>query len=213
MRTITDTLRGYVTNDVIVYDALHRGVLNLRAYAREIRPNIEEDRGEKVDLATLAVALSRIEKEIQTETPLMPPIKLRDLTIQTPLCEVTYLKDLIIATELEKLSSKLRSDSKDFVVVTQGFREVTIIAPSRHEDYIRDSIALKPIYTQNDLCAVTVHFSEEYLDVPNFIYVVLAQLAVHKVNIIEVVSTATELSLIVDKDDIETVNSDLRKFL
>lgn len=213
MKTITDHVRQHVANDLIIYDALYRGVLNLRAYARQIRSDIELARGEKVDIATLAVALSRIEKEIQKDSPLMPAIKLRDLTIQTPLCEVTYLKDLIVTDHLERLSTSLRTDSKDFVVVTQGFREVTIIAPSRHEAHITSSILAEPIYKKRDLCAVTVHFSEEYLDVPNFIYIVLAQLAVHKVNIIEVVSTTTELSLIVDKDDIQTVNDNLRKFL
>jgi aspartokinase len=213
MQTITNHLREHVRNDLVIYEAMQRGVLNLRAYARTIRKDIEAQRLEKVDVATLAVGLSRIEKEIQLTDPLSPPIKIRDLTTQSPLCEVTYLKDAVVASQLEQLSSQLRKDSKDFVVVTQGFREVTIVAPSRYKQSILDYIEATSTYQKDDLCAATVHFAESYLDVPNFIYVVLARLAVHKVNIIEIVSTTTELSLIIQKDDMETVNNSLQKLL
>jgi aspartokinase len=213
MKTITEHLREIVGDDLVVYDSLQRGVLNLRSYARSIRHELELRRQEKVDVATMAVALSRIEKQIQRSDPLTPLIKIRDLTTQSPLCEVTYPKDTLVASDLEQLSGQLRKDSKDFVVVTQGFREVTIVAPSRHKQFILESVQATSTYQKDDLCAATVHFADEYLEVPNFIYVVLARLAVNKVNIIEIVSTTTELSLIIQKEDMETVNTSLQKLL
>ena len=213
MKTTTDHIRDYVGGDLIAYEALQAGTLNLRAYARTIKSSIEDERHEKVDVATMAVALSRIEIELQAKDPITPRLQLDDITTQAPLCEITYAKDQVSPREVEQFSLSLRRDSKDFVVVTQGFREVTIIMPSRHLNQAHQTITAQPAYTEENLCAITVHFTAEYLRVPNIIYALLAQLAVHRVNITEIVSTSTELSVITDKDSAEIVNRALQKFL
>ncbi len=111
------------------------------------------------------------------------------------------------------MSALLRTDEKDFVVITQGFREVMIIAPSRHKKDVTEILGAYPAFTQNKLFAATVHFSIDYLRVPNIVYALLTSLAVRQVNFVEIVSTATELSIIVGEDDIEIVTQSLQKFL
>lgn len=213
MKTITDFIRDHVQTDLVAHNSLQSGVLNLRAYARVIRPQIELQRQEKIDIATMAVALSRIEKEIQQKPGLLPDFSIIDMTLQAPLCDITYRKDRVSQPELTELSKLLRGDNKEFVTITQSFREITVIAPARYRCQIEQLVAASPIYAQTDLFAATIHFSVDYLEVSNVVYSLLASIAVYNVNLIEIVSTASELSLIIQKDDVENVTAALHKFL
>jgi hypothetical protein len=60
---------------------------------------------------------------------------------------------------------------------------------------------------------ITVRFSKEYLPVPNVLYTLQAALAVHKINFTEVISTYTEFSFIIDKENLEIATRALQKFL
>lgn len=213
MKTITDHIRDHIAGDLVAYEALQRGVLNLRAYGRSVKAAIEADRLEKTDLGTLTVALSRLQKELQAKPPLTPPLVLNDLTLQTPLCDITYAKHGVTKAELETVATLVRTDNKDFSAITQAYREVTIIAPSRLRGQVEQAIKSRPEYVQDELFAATVHFSIDYLRVPNIIYALLASLAAREVNIIEVISTGTELSVIIAKDNVDTVTRALQQFL
>lgn len=213
MKTIAEHVREHITSDLVAYEALQRGILNLTAYGRGVKKAIEAERLEKTDLGTLTVALSRLRGEIQAKPPLTPKLALKDLTLQAPLCDITYAKHAVSDAELEAVSKLIRSDSKDFTAITQAYREVTIIAPSRLRAQVEQTIKRRPDYVQDGLFAASVHFSIGYLQVPNVIYALLASLAAHQVNIVEVISTGTELSIIITKDDVDTATQALQQFL
>lgn len=214
MQTITDIIRGQIAEDGVAQEALRRGLLNLRAYARSIRGQVEAARGEKVDIATMAVALSRVEKEAIGKTGiLVEGLKVDDLIVRSPLVDVTFSKNDVTTRELERMTAELNDDSENFIAVNQGNREVTIIVPARHEDTILDAVDALPTYVHKDLSAVTVHFSIDYMRTPNVMYTLINSVATRKVNLIELVSTLTELSFIVERQYVETVTKALQQFL
>lgn len=213
MQTIIDYIRAELSNDLAAQEALRRGVLNLRAYGRSIRAKVEASRGEKVDVATLAVALSRLEKKAKTEAGLIPNVKLDDLTVRAPLVDITYPRSTVTTRELERIASSLHNDSENFIAVNQADREITIIVPARYETTVTDAIDAAPTYVQDDLYAVTVHFPVSYMPVPNVIYTLVAAVAAHQINLIELISTLTELSFVVEKDNVDTVTRALQRFL
>ena len=58
----------------------------------------------------------------------------------------------------------------------------------------------------DNLSAITVRFIEkDYIEVPNMIYTLVSALAVKHINLIEIVSTFTEISFIVSQQDIKRV--------
>ncbi|MDP2586682.1 MAG: hypothetical protein Q8P32_02830, partial [Candidatus Komeilibacteria bacterium] len=48
----------------------------------------------------------------------------------------------------------------------------------------------------------TVKFPEEFINLPNMLFAIEKRLAVKKINIIELVSTYTELTFVIDKKDV-----------
>ncbi len=214
MQTITDHIRAQLDNDLTAQEAMRRGILNLRAYGRSIRPAVEQARGEKVDVGTLAVSLSRLEKQAKARaTALISDLQLNDLTVRAPLVDITYSRNDVTTRDLEQIARQLSNDRENFIAVTQGNREVTIIVPARHEDIVTSAVDATPIYVRDDLFAVTVHFPITYMPVPNVIYTLVASVAAHRVNLIEIISTLTELSFVIEKENVDTVTKALQQYL
>ncbi len=213
MQTITDLIKTRLAGDLTAQDALQRGVLNLRAYGRSIRADVEASRGEKVDVATLAVSLSRLEKEAKKQPAAIPDLHINDLTVRAPLVDITYPRSTVTTRELEHITRGLHDDSENFIAVTQGNREITIIVPARYESTVTNAVDEPPTFIQDNLYAVTVHFPVSYMTVPNVVYRLVASVASYKVNLIEIISTLTELSFVVEKDNVETVTKALQQFL
>jgi hypothetical protein len=132
------------------------------------------------------------------------------MSIKSPLCELTYDRLNEVSRSLAKLGSKYAGNG--FFTVTQGIGEVTVIAAQKDKQLIQESISIKPKGQYDNLGAVTVRFVEQdYIEVPNMIYTLVSALATKRINLIELVSTYTEISFIVRQNDLNSVVDTFRE--
>lgn len=213
MKTITDTARSILLEDDIVLQTVHSGLLNLSAYAEKIIPMIEKKTFKKVKKGTVVVALTRIAKEITGSANLRPQIILDDLSIKSPLCDISFNKTESSRKKLMNLYQSIEVDEHAFFTVTQSMSEITIVAPQSLLDTILSHFNEEPKAIYRDRIGITVRFSKEYLPIPNVLYTLQAALAVHKINFTEVISTYTEFSFIINKENLEIAIQALQKFL
>ncbi|MEN9327510.1 MAG: hypothetical protein RI947_318 [Candidatus Parcubacteria bacterium] len=202
MIKISDAVQEIVDHDGFVQEAIHQGILNISAYAKIIHPLVEDKTMKPVLRGTIVVALSRLIKHKSIFTPLLPHIQISNLSVKSSLCEVTYEKTERNQEKLSVLETSIIS-KEEFFAVTEGSSEITIICPANVRTLLLKHFDIKPKAEYADLVAVTVRFSPEYLELPNAIYTLVNALAVKHINIIEVVSTYTELSFIIFKRDME----------
>lgn len=59
----------------------------------------------------------------------------------------------------------------------------------------------KPLFQNHAVASIGISFSEDYIQIPGFIAAVLLQLTVQQINLIEIASTFTELTLYVDQEN------------
>ncbi|PIR61424.1 MAG: hypothetical protein COU66_03815 [Candidatus Pacebacteria bacterium CG10_big_fil_rev_8_21_14_0_10_44_11] len=213
MITITDATRSILLEDDIAFQAMHSGLLNLSAYAKKILPTIEEKTFKEVKKGTIVVALTRISEELNGSANLRPQVTLNDLSIKSPLCDVSFNKTESTRKKLASLYQSIELDENAFFTVTQSKSEITIVAPQSLLDDILSHFDEEPKAVYRDQVGITVRFSKEYLPVPNVLYTLQAALAVHKINFTEVISTYTEFSFIIDKENLEIATRALQKFL
>lgn len=213
MLTVTDATRLILLEDDVALQAAQSGILNFSAYAQQILPLIEERTMKLVKHGTVVVALTRIAEQLQNINKLRPEVELDDLSIRSPLCDITYSKSVVNMQRLTTLPQALNVSEHDFFTTTQSLSEITIIAPQSFLHTIKSHFLSSPKAVFTDQAGVTVRFSQQYLATPNMLYVLLAALAVHKINFTEIISSYTELSFIVEKKDLEIVMQVLQKFL
>ena len=184
--------------------------MNLSAYAKQIQPQIEKKLYKKVAMGSIVVALSRIGEKVKKIPPLKPPVYIEEINIKSPLCEITYEKTAHILQKITSLDTSLAQDN--FLTITCGINEVSIVCSSKIEQLIQKHFQIKPKGFYSDLVALTVRFIEqEYLEVPNMIYSLISSFASQRINIIEIISTFSEISFVVRKKEINQALEVLKK--
>lgn len=206
MITVAKSVEEIIQADDLGLEALRAGILNLSAYAQKILPLVEEQTMKPVELGTIVVALSRISANtLEAIPPLKPDVHIQDMSIKTPLCELTFERTMANSEKLSKLPKAWFYE--EFFTVTQGLGEVTIICLATMKEKVLQHFFEKPKGIYNNLVAVTIRFKEEgYIEEPNMIFTLVSALASKRINLIEIVSTFTEISFIVrDKEMNQTV--------
>lgn len=203
MIKISEVVSDMLHSDENAMESLRAGILNLSAYAEKIRPTVEKRLYKEVRRGSIVTALSRLSSHMVQIPPLRALVHMEDISIKSPLCELSYELSQEILRNVSKLTTKYAR--KGFFTVTQGVGELTLIIPQSLKDQAVQVIAQTPKGQYDNLAAVTARFIEDqYIEVPNMIYTMVATLASRRINLIEVVSTFTEISFIVRQQDLKS---------
>lgn len=202
MIKVTDVVQDLILMDELALEALSAGLLNLSAYADKIHSQVENATFKEVQKGTIVVALSRLSKRAASKPQLKPEVKIKNLKLTSSLACTNFEKTADLQRKIAVLHP-FQVSTNDIFSVTEGLNEVTIVCSEESIDQITKSLN-SPIKSQfADLVAVTLKLPEHYAQIPNIYYVLINSLAVKRINLIEIVSTFTEISFIVKKEDME----------
>ncbi len=213
MIKISQVIEEIFKGDDIAREALKLGYLNMSAYAKKIAPQISSRLYKPVSVGSIVVSMSRIRGKFLDEPDYRPPVKIEELSLRANLSEITYEKTKEAVIAAAKLNT-LIVNPEAFFAITQGTHELTVICDSAHLDQIVNQFPAPPKGRYMDLTAITVRFIEqEYIEIPNMLFTLISALASSRINIIEIVSTYTELSFVVRNNDAQRLISALSQFL
>ncbi|RTL38028.1 MAG: hypothetical protein EKK48_22270 [Candidatus Melainabacteria bacterium] len=203
MLKVTDIVRNILFSSEPELTILSRRLLNLSAYAKRIQPEVEKRARKSVQVGSIVVALSRISQELTDEDPLLPAVKLDGIAVKSNLAEVAFNKTPSNKLKAQKLIVDKELSHADFFTVTYGASEISVFAPMTLMPSISKSFRPeKPKLLLENLAALTVQFGDEYIDTPNMYFALLRSVAVKRINIVELISTFTELTFLVRQSDL-----------
>lgn len=213
MIKISKTVEDIIKNDEVALSALENNLLNLTAYAKKIKKKVESHAKKPATGASIVIALSRFGKVLNKREDLMPKFYINDISIKAPLTEFTYEKTIQNVQKLLNHYKVLEFDSSEFFLVTQSTREITIIVEESKEHKITNIFGEGQEKAKlTNLTALWVSFDEKYVNTPNVLYALMRTLALKRINIVELVSTYTEIAFIVAQEDVEESFTVLRKY-
>lgn len=202
MLTVSDCTREIVQKSPFVQETLRNGWLNLSQYATSILPEIEQKIYKKVQLGSIITALGRIRLELEKMFEIK--LKINDICIKMPITEFNFVRRPDHFTRISQLFGDLESVENNFLNVINGNTETGIFVNSRFEQFVLNNFET-PNLVITDLAAVSIKFDSEYLENLGSIYEILRLLVWEKINLLEIISTYTELTLIVTKTDANKV--------
>lgn len=200
MKKVKDSVKSILLNSEAATDAFFNGYLNFSAYAKNIKEIVEDDTKKDVSIGNIVVTLSRINREEnsrlrKTKHEFIPDVKFSDISVKSSLVELTFDNTL-------DLRKKINLFGEDFYYFAIGLNEITIIVTSENSKYIQKKLLpAEPKVILSGLSSVTVRFSPDYMTVPNTVYAILRKLALEFINVIEIVSTYTEITIIVEHNE------------
>lgn len=211
MISVKDALNEIIQNYPFIEEGLSKGIINYSAFAREIRPLIEKRLYKGVKEGAIAMALKRISKSLSKDQSAGKLLNLTDLTVRSNLTEFTFLNSESLADKQSGLFNKLAAHKDIFCAVSQGIRETTFIANAAAAVVIEKSFSDETKVAKiNQLSSITIHLPKETVETPGIYYQILKTLAWEKINVIEVISTYTELTIVFSDKDIDKAFSVLK---
>ncbi len=186
--------------------ALIDGLINLSALARQIKPEVEERIGKKVNDSAVIMALNRLVPRLEV----MSAMKIKevvqnmgDIVVRSNLSDFTFVNTSTLYALQAKLLSEVYSLKNVFCTFSQGIYETTLVVSDSIVPKVKELFAGEQIINSNtNLSLITVRLPAENTECSGIYYYLFKELAWDNINIVEVISTADEFTIVVSDKDI-----------
>jgi len=214
MTTISESVNEIVSRKPFLEETLASGLINLSSLAREIHPEVCEKLNKDVKHGAIVMALKRLKPTINFQ--INHRVKkviglLGDIIVRSNLIDFTYRNTPSLIKAQTKLLDNISKRDDVFFTFSKGIYETTIILSDTMEDKVKMLFKdEKLIYKINNLSSITIKLPEEIAQVFGVFYHILKKLAYEGINILELVSTTHEFTVIVNDDDVDSAFSVLK---
>lgn len=212
MQKIIDVVTELFRYDDDAKNAIDKGIFSINKYARKITPLVSKILLKPVSTKTVAVSVYRLCTQLTKNRAPTPPIILQSLSLHPRLAEITYERTNEILQALSLISTTMPIIYNGFYTQTSSVSEVTIIVEDSVLPEVMAHMIVSPKFQLSHLAGITVRFNASYIGEPRLIYELTKRLSMNDINIVEVVSTASELTYIVDRYNAEKAITLLNKF-
>lgn len=203
---------GKVTEEIIgrspfLREAMTDDLINISSLARKIKPEIEEALGKEVKEGAIVMAIKRMSPGLYHRLNMKITNiigELGDFLVRSNLEDYTFENTESLRQKQADLIHLVNADSDVFYTICRGVTETTIIASQSISSKISSLLSNERLKShQTDLASITVKLPAVNSEVYGVYYYILKHLAWEGLNIVEVVSTANEFTIIVKQDHVD----------
>jgi hypothetical protein len=204
MVTVSHLVKKLVGDNPFLEEALGRQLLSNGNLAEELQPKIEKELGKRVKVSAIVMALRRYSEEIAEHRKLTKRFNYTgELLLKTSICDFTVAKSPGLLSKLKGIYSLVDFGRGDALNVILGNNEISIVINEKYSARLAKFLKGEKILNmENGLVSLTIIFTaDDFVHTPGVIFNAVRKLAWNNINIYEVVSTKTELTFILSKDD------------
>lgn len=222
MVSISEAAREIIRKKPLLEDFLSKGIINYNSLAIDIKDEIQTLVGhDKVKISSVAMALRRIGEHYRETVDNEISRKLRDFvntntTIHYDLFEITIAisEGKNISRLISRIYGTIDTRKGDFLSITKGRSEITIITNMKLRKKIHELIGGHDIKDEVlDLATLSISLPEDSLKTTGLFYYFTKALTLEGINIVELVSTYTEMQFILDEEDIHNATELIRNLI
>lgn len=213
MITVSEVVEQIIKNSFFLEEGLSKKIINLSSLARKIEAQVRKETLKEVSQEAIMMALKRLSIKIVKKQGAKNIFKkLPNMIVRSNLVEFTFANSSPSIIKLKSLFKKIDLNNKYFFTLTQGVFESAIITSQELEKNIEEKFTqVDIIHKIINLSAITISLPEENVNIPGVYYFILKCLAWEKINVIEVVSTYSEITIIFENENIDRAFSSLKK--
>jgi len=203
---------GKITEDLInrspfLREAMTDDLINISALARMLKPEIEEMVGKEVKEGAIVMAIKRMSPGLYHRlnvkiTNVMG--ELGDFLVRSNLTDFTFENSESMKVKQTELIQEINKENDSFFTICKGVTETTFIVSSQHTSKIERIFSQEKLKSNTkDLASVTVKLPQINREIYGIYYYILKHLAWEGINIVEIVSTSNEFTIVVKQDDVD----------
>jgi len=214
MVTVSRAVQKIIKQNPSLEIALAKDLLSYSKLARYLHDAVEEELGRKVKDPAIIVSLKRLREKAEKMYEPKKKFSAVEMNTSSDLMEITVVRSTKIPGIISDLNESVQVSEGSVLNIIQGNRQTTFIFSRKMENEVKDTLQGEKIVEEiKGLAQISIGFSKEMFKTPGFIVYVLKEVSWNNVNIIEIISTYTELALIVKEEDLMKAYGILRKVL
>ena len=214
MVTISQIVGKLVDERVYIQESMNKEIISFALLAKQLQPEVEEEIGKKVKKHAIEMALRRYSEQVKEKHKTVKFNYSSDIIMKTKICDIAVSRSPTLLSKLKKLYDIIDFEKGDNLNIIQGNGEVSIVTNERYkEKFLNNLKGEKILNIEQDLISLTMTFSKEFLYTPGVIFNIIRNIAWENINIFEVVSTNTEFTVILHKNDAMKAYKSLEKLI
>jgi len=211
MNSIGTATEALINRSPFLREAMAEDLINISALARKLQPDIEEMMGKKVNEGAIVMAIKRMTPGLYQRLNMKITNMMGDLgdfLVRNNLTDFTFENSDTLKTAQTLLFETISKESDSFFALCQGVTETTYVLQERHSALVEKYFAKERMKSHNlNLSSVTVVLPNLNNEIYGVYYYLLKHLAWQGINIVEIVSTSTEFTVVVRQVDVESAFS------
>jgi len=204
MKTVAQSVENIIKRKPFLESALAQGIINMTSLAKDILPDVKEDLKKDVNKGAIVMAIKRLAPtlEFQINHKVKSVLKnLGDITVRSKLADYTFsISDTLIKNQSQFLEM-VGSHPDLYYAVSRGVYETTIIISDRFQEEVESIFKQETIISKKtSLSSLTIKLPVENTKVAGIYYYIFRDLAWEGINVLEVISTTNEFTIIVKEN-------------
>jgi aspartokinase len=188
-------------------EALAEGLVNVSSLARKIQPEVEKAIGKPVNNSAIVMAINRMPQSelLHMDKNLRQFFrKMTDISVRSGLLDYTFLNSETLLSKQVELLKAIGEANKVFYSFSQGVSETTIVISEsmskKLEAIFQDE---KMLVKEKDLCSISLMLPEGNQGIYGVYYYILKELALQGINLVEMISTSNEYTIVLASRDLD----------
>ena len=214
MVTVSHIVEKMVKENPSLEIALAKDLISYSKLARNIREKVEKELGKKVNDPAIIVALKRLKEKSEHLYERKRVFYGKELNTTSNLMEITIGKSSQLPFIMKKIYEFSELEDGCILNAIHGNNQTTLVFSERMEPKIRTLLKDEKTLSEiKSLAQLSIRFDEKMFETPGFIVFVLKELSWNNINIIEIVSTYTELIVVIRKEELMKAYGIVQKML
>ena len=202
MTTISHAVKEILNRQIFLQEAINNEIVSYNKLANHLKPKIESELGTEAKHSAIVMAIRR---HAEKSKDIVQTAKFSYFieTIKTDICYVSLEESSTLLPKIQTLYSIVDFKKGGILNIIQGNFEITIITNKRYKEELLDILHdEKVLETVDEIVSISLTYSKEFLFIPGALYDVVRLIAWENINIIDIILTSTELSIIIAKKDL-----------
>jgi aspartokinase len=205
--TVAEVVEQLVARSPFISEALSEGLVNVSALARRLQPEVEQRLRKTVKPGAIIMAVNRMsfgaltfaEKDLRRFFR-----RVSDVSVRSSLLDYTFANSDTLLQKQARLLDVIGQQPRGFYTFSQGIAETTIIVSEAMEAELERLFeGERMLDKEQELSVITLILPEENRTLYGVYYYILKELAWHGINLVELISTSNEFSVVVKDEDLE----------
>lgn len=212
MVTVSHIVKDIINRQIFLQEAINNDIVSFNKLARYLKPKIQEELQKEVKTSAIVMALRRHTEKTKKRL-IEPKFSYYIGTIKTDICYIILESSSNLLPKIQKLYPIIDFRKGGILNIIQGNFEIAIITNKKYKEQLQELLQEEKIVEAvDDLVSISLTYSKDFLFTPGVLYDVIRFLTWENINVLSIILTSTEMSVIIDQKNLMRCYKTLSRF-